>query len=306
MRYSIFSSVIGGDEVAQGRRRRSSVKRERGAAMATATLAVAACLLSTAARAEPRPFSLYGLAGWEERTFWGKKRTRFEPVNEGRAQVIEARCDNSSSGYIWRERVSMQDAPLLTWRWKIEAPYAGFDERSRQGDDFPARVYVIRGGGFSFFGAAAISYVWSNGATAAEDWVSPYTEKIHVVALRRGSAGAGQWHTEVRDLRKDFKEFFHEGVKEVAGVAIMADCDDHQGQGRAWFADVNFRPAPPEEPVAAPPPATDPPAMTPGIRTQELPPQRPVELPIPVQGAPGYEPPAGEGPAPVQSAPPQE
>jgi hypothetical protein len=225
-------------------------------------LALSAALLAGSAGAEPRPFSLYGLAGWDKKTFFGRDRTVYAPVSEGRVQVIEAQCDNSASGYVWRDKIDLKATPILTWRWKVENLYPGLDERAKAGDDFPARVYAVHSGALGF-GTRALMYVWSGAESAGEGqvahWPGPYTDSTHMVAVRSGAAGVGEWQQQWRDVRADFKEFFGLELEELDGVAIMTDCDDHKGKGRAWYGDL--RVLPPLPPPKGQPPAEPEPAV---------------------------------------------
>jgi len=206
------------------------------------SVAIALLLTAEAASAEPRLFSLYGLAGWEAKTFLGHKATGYKPVNDGRIQVIEADCEDSASGMLWKETIDLAATPILTWRWKIENVFEGLNERQKTGDDFPVRVYAVRSGGVMLWKTRTLNYVWSNGEQQGEDWADPYTDSAHIVAVRSGHAGAGEWQTERRDLRADFKKFFGLELKTLDGVALMSDCDDHHDKAHAWYGDLRLLP----------------------------------------------------------------
>jgi hypothetical protein len=197
-------------------------------------------LFSVAAHADPRPFSLYGLAGWEEKTFLRHAHTEYRATQDGRIQVIEANCEDSASGLIWRDHIDLAATPILAWRWKVESLYPGLNERAKGGDDFPARVYAIRSGGALWWKTRTIMYVWSNGEQGVDDWSDPYTNDAHVVPVRIGGDGVGEWQTERRDLREDFKKFFGLELTSLDGVALMSDCDDHHGKGHAWYGDIRL------------------------------------------------------------------
>jgi hypothetical protein len=204
-------------------------------------LAVSALLCGTAAQAEPRPFSLYGTAGWEAKVFLRHGVTGYKAVNDGRIQVIESECDSSASGLMWRDKINLEATPILAWRWKIDSVYEGLNERIKVGDDYPVRVYAVRSGGAMWWKTRTIVYVWSNGeGESVEDWPDPYTDSAHVVPLRRGAAGAGEWQVQRRDLREDFKKYFDLDLKTLDAVALMTDCDDHHGKARAWYGDIRL------------------------------------------------------------------
>jgi hypothetical protein len=200
----------------------------------------AALLIAEGAQADPRPFSLYGLAGWEPKTFLGRGHTSYKAVPDGRIQVVQADCDDSASGLTWRDRIDLEKTPILAWRWKIESVFEGLNERHKTGDDFPARVYAVRGGGALWWKARTIVYVWSNGDQGLEDWPDPYTDAAHVVPVRSGAAGVGEWQSQQRDLREDFRKYFGLELKTLDAVALMTDCDDHHDKVRAWYGDLRL------------------------------------------------------------------
>jgi len=204
-------------------------------------LAASLMLASGLANADPRPFSLYGVAGWESQTFLRKAATDYRAVNDGRVQVIEAKCDNSSSGLMWRDHINLETTPVLAWRWKVESLYDGLNERVKAGDDYPVRVYAVRSGGAFWWKTKTIVYVWSNGEQEGiEDWPDPYTDSAHVVPVRSGTNGLGEWQAQSRNMREDFKKYFGLDLKAIDGVAIMTDCDDHHGKAKVWYGDIRL------------------------------------------------------------------
>ena len=204
-------------------------------------IGLSATLFCGAGQADPRPFSLYGLAGWDAKTFMRRAHTDYESVSDGRIQVIEAKCDESASGLLWRDRIDLNATPSLAWRWKVESTYPGLNERVEEGDDYPARVYVIHSGTMGF-GTRTIMYVWSNGEQGLEDWPDAYSDSAHVVPVRMGNDGVGEWQTQRRDVKEDFKKYFGLELKTLDGVALMSDCDDHHGKGHAWYGDLRVLP----------------------------------------------------------------
>jgi hypothetical protein len=185
-------------------------------------------------------FSSTGLEGWTEQTFEGKKPTRYRLMRDTGIQVLEADCQASASGWIRKQRIDLERTPVLRWRWKVARVYPGVREREKNGDDFPARVYVVLGSGRALSRTRSLVYVWASAEPQGSDWPSAYTKQARVVALRSGASGAGQWHEERRDVRGDFKRYFDVDVTSADAVAIMTDCDDAGGATRAWYGDVRF------------------------------------------------------------------
>jgi hypothetical protein len=190
--------------------------------------------------AGPGAFSRGGLQGWQAQTFDGKAATRYQ-LRDG---YLQAECRASASGFTWRQSVRLSDTPILSWRWRVHDLLRGIDERRKNGDDFLARVYVVVDGGWAVWRSRSLVYVWSNGETPGADWPSAYTRQAHIIALRAGATGLGEWQHEQRDLAADFQRYFGEIPERIHALALMSDCDDSGGAGRADYGDIQLSPAP--------------------------------------------------------------
>ena len=202
-------------------------------------------LLSSSAGAAEQPplFSLTGLKGWDVKTFMSRPRTNYTLMLDGGIQVVHAQCDDSASGLIWEGTVDLTKTPILDWRWKIAGLYPGIDERTKAGDDFPARIYVVAGSSWLPWTLKSLSYVWSNGSGHGQSyWRSPYTSQARMDAVRVGPDGVGQWQQESRNVRADFKRVFGADVDSIGAVAVMTDCDDSHNHMQAWYGDLHFAP----------------------------------------------------------------
>ena len=210
--------------------------------MLRAALAAAVLLSALPLRAEPLVlgrFSSGETEGWELRHFEGE--TRYRIVEAGGVRVLEAESEAAASSLYLERKIDLAGRPVLEWRWKIEAPLAVADERVKAGDDFAARVYVMAPGEGLFALPIAISYVWSGGAPVGSDWPNPFTSRVRMVAVDSGRAGAGEWHSHRRHLRKDFLRLFGREVDELEGVAVMTDADNSRQRARAWYGDILLR-----------------------------------------------------------------
>ena len=178
------------------------------------------------------------IGGWEERVFEGK--TRYETVRiEGRA-VVRATSRGTASGLYLRRRIDLEETPILRWTWRVDGTLGDIDERTRAGDDYGARVYVIRSHPVFLWRTRAVNYVWASARAVGETWPNAYTDSSHHVAVRSGDAQAGQWVEERRDVRADFLALFGESVRYVDAVAIMTDTDDTGGSAVAYYGDITF------------------------------------------------------------------
>ncbi len=184
---------------------------------------------------------------WASQRFDGKASTRYTVDGSGAALTISARCQASASGLLRRAGVDLQATPRLRWRWRTNRVYAGTDERSRAGDDFPLRVYVISDGGWAWWRTRSVVYVWSASAPEGAHWPNPYTDKAHVFVVHSGDADVGRWVEQMRDVRADFRAAFGEDVEHADGLAVMSDCDDTPGHAVAGYGAFAWLPRVPPD-----------------------------------------------------------
>ena len=207
--------------------------------LARALLALTVAL--PAAGATTLAFGPAAIASWRSHSFAGE--TRYALAEKAGETALAARCDGTASGLFLERPVDLTQTPILEWRWRVDAlPDADAPETSRGGDDFAARIYVVRDGGMMMWRTRAVNYVWSRSQPKGADWPNPFAEQARMVALR-GQADLGAWHVERRDLRADFQRFHGLDLDTLDAVAIMTDCDNTGGQAEAWYGTVRFLPA---------------------------------------------------------------
>lgn len=155
--------------------------------------------------------------------------------------------------------IDLTATPVLCWRWRIDAPLKMADMRTKQGDDYAARLYVTfraPSGALSFgtrtklalarslFGDqvpdAALNYVWDNRYPVGTKQANAYTDRAQMVVLRSGAAAAGQWVNERRDIAADVRAAFGAGAWQAAQLAVASDTDNTGESARAGFADLHF------------------------------------------------------------------
>lgn len=190
----------------------------------------------------PPAFSVSGLRGWSQRDFDHQPLTNYSIVTEAGRRVVHAQCRNSASGLVWQGSVALDKTPVLVWRWKINRIFRRLDERKKDGDDFPARVYLVTGTRWFPWTLRVLCYVWSNGSGGVSNWSSPYTKREKMIAVRRGRTGVGYWQTIRRNVVQDFQKAFGLHVHSLSDVGIMTDCDNSHNHAQAWYGDLRFLP----------------------------------------------------------------
>ena len=181
---------------------------------------------------------------WQERIF--RNSTVYRSVVLDGEQVLRGEANDSASALYQTQRINLDETPYMHWRWRVERTLSSeIDERSKDGDDYAARVYVIRDGGLNFWRPKSINYVGSSSIPAGTHWANPYAaENVHMWALDSGDAKAGEWSSHSRDIRADWREAFGVDIQSLDGLAVMVDTDNSGLSARAWFADILFSNAP--------------------------------------------------------------
>ncbi len=186
-------------------------------------------------------FSSGDLVSWEKHGFNGE--TRYQLVRHKDTQVLEAQCRNSASGLVRKQKIDLNTTPLMHWSWRVDNIYEDIDETRREGDDYPASLYVAVQTGLTILSVRALHYVWSSNQPQDSSWHSAYTDNVIQVAVRSGQdARAGRWYTEARNVKEDFKRYFDLDVEQIDSISLMSDCDNSEGEGRAFYGDILFGP----------------------------------------------------------------
>jgi hypothetical protein len=180
-----------------------------------------------------------GMEHWRQRSFKGE--TDYRIVTKDDKAVLEAHADGTASALYRRLRVDLTKTPYLHWTWRVDETFEDIDERTKAGDDYPARIYVVRRGGMAFWRTWALNYVWSSNQPVDSRWPNAYAgENVQMWAVDSGTEKAGEWVTHVRDVRADFKAAFGMDITEIDGVALMTDADDTGSSARAWYGSIRF------------------------------------------------------------------
>jgi hypothetical protein len=181
-------------------------------------------------------FSEFSLEGWNEKSFQGNTVYQFVQLN-GRA-VLKAESTSSASGMFYEKKINLARTPVLNWQWKVDRIISNVNEKTRAGDDYPARVYVVFSGGLFFWKTRAINYVWSNNQATGTTWNNAYTDNARMIAVRAGKDQTGKWLSEKRNIRDDYRMLFGEDIVSADAVAIMTDTDNSGSTATAYYGDI--------------------------------------------------------------------
>ncbi|MDX2456271.1 MAG: DUF3047 domain-containing protein [Gammaproteobacteria bacterium] len=199
--------------------------------------------------------------GWQPLSFSRIERhTEYSLVEAAGTVVVKAVSDRSASGLTRAIAIDPAAYPVIQWRWKVNNVLHKGDVSRKDGDDYPARIYIT----FAFdpdsasylerleYAAArlihgqdvpyrAISYIWGSNSPAGTMIANPYTGRVKMFVVQGGSGKLRQWVTEERNVYEDYKKAFGEDPTMISAVAIMTDTDNTRETAVAWYGDIVFR-----------------------------------------------------------------
>jgi hypothetical protein len=182
--------------------------------------------------------------GWQKQT-WGRPNYDFTIVENEGHKVLRLRSDGDSSNISKQIKgeVTLRDTPVLEWVWKVVVLPKGADLRRKETDDQAAQIYVTWPRFPEAVRSRIIGYVWDTTAPAGLTVSSQKTGTVTYVVVRSGAAELGQWLTERRNVREDFKRIHGEEPEGPSVVSIGIDSDDVKGSAESFFGPIHFRPA---------------------------------------------------------------
>ena len=201
------------------------------------------------------PFT--SLSRWQSFTFPNiPVSSEYRLTKEGAVTCLHMESNGGASALVFNESFNVYDYRKLKWRWKVHNVYHKGDTTSKQGDDYPARLYVM----FRYdnktaslakrirYGAAklvygeyppdsSLNYIWANRDDARDIITNPYTDQAKMIPVSRGENDLGRWQTYVVDIVKDYRSAFHKDPPAEATIAVMIDGDN---TGEAARACIDF------------------------------------------------------------------
>ncbi len=196
--------------------------------------------------------------GWEPLLFKRiEQHTKYTLVKDSGQTVVRADSKASSSGLIRHVQIDPKKYSTIEWRWKISNTYEKGDVTRKEGDDYPARIYIA----FEFdpkeagtlertkyraleiiFGkkppVAAINYIWASKALEGTVVPSPYTGQSMMIVVQSGEAKTNQWITVKRDIVADYMAAFGEKPPMISAIAIMTDSNDTGEAAIGYYGDI--------------------------------------------------------------------
>jgi hypothetical protein len=183
------------------------------------------------------------------------KHSTYKITADGTNSILETKSDASASGLIYKNTFNVNDFPKVKWRWKTSNTFRAGNAKSKKGDDYPIRIYIIfeynpSEAGFglrakyslakTIYGEypphTSLNYIWANREHKERIIVSPYTKRSVMIKLQSGNDSTGIWIDEEIDILKDYEEAFGKTPPKTASIAIMND-SDNTGESATSYID---------------------------------------------------------------------
>ena len=182
------------------------------------------------------------LDNWEPLTF---DKIDKHSTYEVKDSILIASSKASASGIKFKKVYDINKYPVLTFRWKINNIYEKGDAKTKKGDDYPIRIYVMfeyNPDDASFFDSvkyefaksvygeypphSTVNYIWSNKVQKDKIITSAYTDKSKMVILNSGKNNLNVWQEHKVNVFEDYKKAFGENPPSKVTLAIMTDSDN--------------------------------------------------------------------------------
>lgn len=187
------------------------------------------------------------------------RHTDYTLVSQDGRTVLRAEADASMSSMGRETDIDPNAMPWLSWQWRISALNSQTDLRTKQGDDFPARIYVF----FDYdlmqlplvqrvfiriartlYGKrlplAALCYVWANEEPTGTTAWNAYTDRVRMIVAASGPGQTGQWLEIERNILQDYRAAFGDPVPRITAIALATDTDNTAQRSVAWYGDIVF------------------------------------------------------------------
>lgn len=195
------------------------------------------------------------LVKWKEQFFPKIQRhTSYTVETQGGDTYLKAHSESSASLLIYTEPFDVYTYSRVRWRWKIDRIIEKGNAKTRQGDDYPIRIYIAfeydpaDAGIFqraqyvavkALYGQypphSSLNYIWANRQHEEDILSSTYTDRSKMVLLERGDDRAGSWVEEDINIIEDYEKAFGEKPPRRATIGIMADSDNTSGRATSYI-----------------------------------------------------------------------
>ena len=189
------------------------------------------------------PMGTRGLPpGWRRQP-WGSPVYDFTIVEDDGRRVLHMRshAENSTMTKDIKGTVNLRATPILEWSWKAVSLPKGGDVRHGVTDDEVVQVYVTWPRFPEAVRSRIIGYVWDTTAPVDAVAKSEKTGTVTYVVVRSGPAALGQWLTDRRDVREDYRRIYGEEPENPGAISVAINTNNTGSSAEAFVGPLLWR-----------------------------------------------------------------
>ncbi len=191
------------------------------------------------------------LENWEPFTFPKIKEHSTYTIVE--PHILKTESKASASAIIYKEQFNVYEYPFVEWRWKVENVYKKGNAKTKKGDDYPLRVYIVfkydpKKAGFrqklkykaakTLYGEypphSSLNYIWANKEYEKGILTNTYVDEAKMILLQEGDSNVNTWQVEHVNIPNDYRRAFGKDPPEIASIVIMNDSDNTKEQAVSY------------------------------------------------------------------------
>ena len=174
---------------------------------------------------------------------WGSPAYDITVAEDGGKKVIHLKSNDEGST-ISKEvkgKVNLKETPILEWSWKVVTLPKNGNSCVKDTDDQAGQVFVMWPRFPEQVRSRIVGYVWDTTQPVGTTCKSEKTGMVTYIVVRSGTADAGKWFTERRNVREDFKKIYGEEPDNPGAISIAIDSDDTKSTAEAYFGAISFK-----------------------------------------------------------------
>ncbi len=151
-------------------------------------------------------------------------------------KVLKVECQEAGFLVGSERAVDIAQQRIATWSWRADVLPTGASFRARETNDQVLQLL------FGFESGEVLGYIWdSTGSAGASGSGLTWRGDTRVIVLQAGSARAGSWVRERRDLVADFEQLFgHPPPGPMKGLAVQSNCQHTESSGLGYIGAVQL------------------------------------------------------------------
>lgn len=94
---------------------------------------------------------------WKEKVFYGN--TQYNWMSSEQGNFFKAEGYQSASALYYEKKIDLYKMLFINWHGRVQNVLGDLDEKTKTGDDYPARIYVILPASWFSIYPRSINYV---------------------------------------------------------------------------------------------------------------------------------------------------